>query len=57
MKAAETILHLRRAEAPRMKTMIPDHVWRLMLPYGLTPRPGEQKIPIVANGEELESKA
>jgi coenzyme F420 hydrogenase subunit beta len=57
MKAAETILHLRRAEAPRMKTMIPDHVWRLMLPYGLMPRPGEQKIPIVANGEELESKA
>jgi coenzyme F420 hydrogenase subunit beta len=57
MKAAETILHLRRAEAPRMKSMIPDHIWRLMLPYGLTPRPGEQKTPIVTPGEALESKA
>jgi len=43
MKAAETMLHLRRAEKPRMKTMIPDHVWRLMAPYGLKPEPGETK--------------
>jgi coenzyme F420 hydrogenase subunit beta len=43
MKAAETILHLRRAEKPRMKLMIPDHVWRLMAPYGLKPEPGETK--------------
>jgi len=43
MKAAETVLHLRRAEKRRMKFMIPDHVWRLMVPYGLRPEPGERK--------------
>ncbi len=42
MKAVETVLHLRRAEPRRMKTMIPDHVWKLVAPYGLTPGPGEQ---------------
>lgn len=41
MKAAETVLHLRRAEPARMKHMIPEHVWRLVAPYGLTPGPGE----------------
>lgn len=41
MKAIETVLHLRRAEPARMKSMIPDHVWRLVAPYGLTPKPGE----------------
>jgi coenzyme F420 hydrogenase subunit beta len=42
MKAIETVLHLRRAERPRMKSMIPAHVWRLVEPYGLTPEPGER---------------
>jgi coenzyme F420 hydrogenase subunit beta len=42
MKAVETVLHLRRAEKPRMKTMIPRHIWRLVAPYGLTPEAGEQ---------------
>ena len=42
MKAAETILHLRRAEPARMKSMIPDHVWALMAAYGLAPKPGER---------------
>ena len=42
MKAVETILHLRRAMPNRMKHMIPDHVWRLAAPYGLTPEPGER---------------
>jgi coenzyme F420 hydrogenase subunit beta len=42
MKAAETVLHLRRAAPRRMKRMIPDHVWRLVAPYGLTPEPGER---------------
>jgi coenzyme F420 hydrogenase subunit beta len=37
MKAAETIIHLRREEPKRMKTMIPIHVWKLMEPYGMTP--------------------
>lgn len=41
MKAAETIIHLRRAEPRRMKWMIPAHVWRLARPYGLAPREGE----------------
>jgi coenzyme F420 hydrogenase subunit beta len=36
MKAAETILHLRRTHPRRLKSMIPEHVWDLMKPYGLT---------------------
>jgi coenzyme F420 hydrogenase subunit beta len=42
MKAIETVLHLRRAEPRRMKHMIPAHVWKLVAPYGLTPREGER---------------
>ena len=42
MKAAETILHLRREEPAKMKNMIPGHVWRIAAPYDLTPAPGEQ---------------
>jgi coenzyme F420 hydrogenase subunit beta len=42
MKAAETILHLRRERPRRMKAMIPDHVWALMKPYGLAPKEGER---------------
>lgn len=41
MKAAETVIHLRREESRRMKSMIPDHVWALVKPYGLTPAEGE----------------
>jgi coenzyme F420 hydrogenase subunit beta len=41
MKAIETVLHLRRSEPARVKSMIPAHVWRLVAPYGLTPQPGE----------------
>ncbi|SFK77817.1 Coenzyme F420 hydrogenase/dehydrogenase, beta subunit C-terminal domain [Falsiroseomonas stagni] len=41
MKAVETILHLRRAEPRRMKTMIPAHVWALVARYGVKPQPGE----------------
>ncbi len=41
MKAVETILHLRR-EAPRKaRAMVPDHVWKLVEPYGLARRPDE----------------
>lgn len=43
MKAIETVLHLRRAEPRRMKTMIPEHVWRLVEPYGLKPEEGERR--------------
>ena len=43
IKAAETVLHLRREHPRRMKHMIPAHVWALVKPYGLEPREGEQK--------------
>ena len=36
MKAIESVIHLRREEPRRMKSMVPDHVWRLVKPYGLT---------------------
>ncbi len=41
MKAAESVIHLRREEPRRMKRMIPAHIWRLVAPYGLVPRDGE----------------
>ena len=43
MKAIETVLHLRRAHPRKMKTMVPDHVWRLVAPYGLAPGESERK--------------
>ena len=43
MKAIETVLHLRRAFPARVKNMVPAHVWRLVAPYGLTPRPDETR--------------
>jgi coenzyme F420 hydrogenase subunit beta len=43
MKAVETIIHLRRERPAMMKNMIPDHVWRLVRPYGITPKDGERK--------------
>ena len=42
MKAAETILHLRREEPAKIKNMVPDHVWNLAKPYGLLPEDGEE---------------
>lgn len=41
MKAIETIVHLRRERPRRMKHMVPQHVWSLVRPYGLTPEPHE----------------
>ncbi len=43
MKAAETVLHLRRAEPAKMKNMVPAHVWNLAAPYGLAPEDGERR--------------
>ena len=37
MKAAETVLHLQREEPAKVKNMVPEHVWNLAAPYGLTP--------------------
>lgn len=45
MKAAETILHLRREAPAKMKNMIPEHVWKIAAPYGLTPQEGEEPVP------------
>ena len=41
MKAAETILHLRREEPAKIKNMVPAHVWNLAAAYGMTPKAGE----------------
>lgn len=43
MKAAESVLHLRRERPRSMKSMIPAHVWTLVAPYGITPAEGERK--------------
>jgi coenzyme F420 hydrogenase subunit beta len=37
MKAVETVIHLRRAYPKRRRTMVPDHIWALVKPYGLIP--------------------
>ncbi|MEM9268511.1 MAG: Coenzyme F420 hydrogenase/dehydrogenase, beta subunit C-terminal domain, partial [Pseudomonadota bacterium] len=42
MKAAETILHLRRNHRARMRAMVPQHVWDLVKPYGIEPLRGER---------------
>ena len=42
MKAVETVLHLRRQAPARLKSMVPDHVWTLVAPYGLQPEPAEK---------------
>ncbi len=41
MKAAETVLHLRRQHPRRLRSMVPRHVWDLVAPYGLVPAPDE----------------
>jgi len=41
MKAAETVLHLRRTHPRRLRTMVPPHIWALLAPYGLAPAPDE----------------
>jgi coenzyme F420 hydrogenase subunit beta len=42
MKAAETVLHLRRQEGPRMKNMVPGTYGSWSNPMGLKPEPGER---------------
>ncbi|EED35174.1 putative coenzyme F420 hydrogenase beta subunit [Luminiphilus syltensis NOR5-1B] len=41
MKAAESVLHLRREAPKRMRHMLPDYIWTLTAPYDITPEPGE----------------
>ncbi len=42
MKALETVTHLRRSRPRRLRRMVPDHVWRLVADYGLTPAAEER---------------
>jgi coenzyme F420 hydrogenase subunit beta len=55
MKAAETVIHLRREEAQRVKHMVPAHIWNLVQPHGFRPtaqelNPPRPVIPIRAEG-------
>lgn len=43
MKACETVVHLRREHPRRLANMVPAHVWALVKPYGLKPRPDEAR--------------
>ena len=43
MKAIETVLHLRREHAAKIKHMVPAHIWTLVAPYGLVPVQRETK--------------
>jgi coenzyme F420 hydrogenase subunit beta len=51
MKAVETVVHLRREQPRRLRSMVPGHVWALVEPYGLVPtaeelpRPGPASLP------------
>lgn len=45
MKAAETVIHLRREEPAKLKNMVPAHVWKLLERYGIFPKDGERKEP------------
>ena len=44
MKAIETVLHLRREQPARIKSMVPEHIWPLVAAYGLKPSEEEMKI-------------
>ena len=46
MKAVESVIHLRREHPRRMRYMLPAHIWALVRPYGLEPRPGEAGNPV-----------
>ena len=42
MKALETVVHLRRDMPARLRSMVPEHVFRLARAYGLERRPDEK---------------
>ncbi len=48
MKALETVVHLRRSAPRSIARLVPDHVWDLVAPYGVSPSPGER----VGGGED-----
>ena len=43
MKAVETVLHLRRSEPRRIRSMVPNHIWALVKPYGLLRKDDEKR--------------
>jgi len=43
MKAAESVLHLRRLHPRRLKSMVPEHIWLQLKAYGLSPEAHETK--------------
>jgi coenzyme F420 hydrogenase subunit beta len=42
MKAIESVIHLRREEPKRLRSMVPEHVWRLVSSYGIEPSSDEK---------------
>ena len=46
MKAIETVLHLRREQPARMASMVPNHIWPLVEPYGIKPTQSETHKPL-----------
>jgi coenzyme F420 hydrogenase subunit beta len=45
MKALETVLHLQRERPKKLHSMVPEHVWDLVRPYGLERnRPSPQSV-------------
>jgi coenzyme F420 hydrogenase subunit beta len=46
MKAIETVLHLRREQPAKMASMIPNHIWPLVEPYGIKPTDSETHKPL-----------
>ena len=44
MKAVETVLHLRRAHPKRLRNMVPEHVWKLVQPYGVERGPSGPQV-------------
>lgn len=56
MKAAETVIHLRREEAPRIKYMVPAHIWNLMSAHGFKPTSHELNAPPTTPGSTPEPR-
>ena len=44
MKAIETVIHLRREQPARIKSMVPSHVWPLVSEYGIEPAADERRV-------------
>jgi coenzyme F420 hydrogenase subunit beta len=41
MKAIESVIHLRREHPAKMGSMVPNHIWNLVEPYGISPNKEE----------------